>query len=176
MLLVLKCVYHLLYTSPRQSWKCFLTTGLSFCRFTISSGSGEASVIYYHGPKVQWAELAGARGHTGGAAHGIRRQVGAFGPRKIAPNLLLEVGDGPHDGRYFQNCCWSVSSRGWCGASLLHWFNNEEAQGCNSDVLLWFWKCSLHWSLREHSWTSTREVAYHDRRFRWRKNCNILAK
>ena len=55
--------------------------------------------------KVQWGNLAGARGHTGGAANAARREDGAFGPRETETYLLLEVGDGPHDGRYFQSRC-----------------------------------------------------------------------
>ena len=36
--------------------------------------------IFNDEDKVLSAELAGARGHTGGAAHGTRGEDGAFGP------------------------------------------------------------------------------------------------
>ena len=104
---------------PKESWKHLkVIFSLCLCRLTISVDIRWRS--HHNGPKFHWSELAGARGHTGGAAHGTRREDGAFGPRETASNLLLEVGDGSHDGRYFQSCCQSSSSRGWCGSYILY--------------------------------------------------------
>ena len=56
-------------------------------------------------PNVQWAEHAGARGRSGGAAHGTRGEDGAFGPRETVPSLLPEVGHRPHEERDFSTDC-----------------------------------------------------------------------
>ena len=65
---------------------------LAFCRNHLQVGASENPIVCYAGHKVLSAELAGARGHTGSAAHGTRGEDGVFGPRETATHLLLEMG------------------------------------------------------------------------------------